>query len=441
MKVIGALVALIAIVTKELIFLRRKGSVYAGPLCIMKQGGDIGMKIIDAHVHLGLSDFCTVSETDFQYDLCCTYDEVISLMDEKNIEQAIALPIPHYQFDSKKANNYILEAYSHYPERFIPFCRIDEELEENLNIRGFRGVKLHLVYEEFDIKKNKKYLQIIEDANVPLILHAKFKDKVKQIEEILKYAPNLIIILAHMGRGHIYTGEQVIDNAISLKKYPNVYVDTSTVGDIQAMVNCAEILGVDRVVFGSDYSFGKGYLKEDYDYDIDISLICQAFSPEQAEMILRTNIERILKRSDSNSIQIRRAKKTDTESIMSLLDALCDQDKKFLALKNKRNLIRQTIRSERHCYIAHYNGEIVGYMRESGRPNNYSLLEEIVIHPSFRGMGIAGKMIKYYHNIFSKNMAKTNAGNSTMIHLLTANGYKTENLDAPRIINWVRDGD
>ena len=64
---------------------------------------------------------------------------------------------------------------------------------------------------------------------------------------------------------------------------------------------------------------------------------------------------------------------------------------KFLALRNKKSLIRQTIRGERHCYVAHINGEIVGFMRESGRPNNYSLLEEIVINPSFRGMGIAKK--------------------------------------------------
>ena len=98
---------------------------YAGPLYIMKQGGVIIMKIIDAHVHLGLPDFCTVSETDFKYNLCCTYDEVVSLMDAHNVDQVIALPIPHYQFDSQKNNNYVLEAYNHYPDRFIPFCRID----------------------------------------------------------------------------------------------------------------------------------------------------------------------------------------------------------------------------------------------------------------------------------------------------------------------------
>ena len=111
------------------------------------------MEIIDAHIHLGLPEFCPVEETDFKYNLCCTYKDAISIMDSNNVKRAIALPIPHTQFDSKRANAYILEAFHYNPERFIPFCRIDDELEENLFYKGFRGVKLHLVYENFVIKK------------------------------------------------------------------------------------------------------------------------------------------------------------------------------------------------------------------------------------------------------------------------------------------------
>lgn len=399
------------------------------------------MKIIDTHVHLGLPEFCKVEKTDFQYDLCCTYDEIISLMDSNNIEQAIALPIPHYQFDSRKANSYVLEAFHHYPDRLIPFCRIDEELEENLFSKGFRGVKLHLVYEDISIKENKKYFQMIEDANVPLIIHAKFKNKVQQVEEILKCAPNLTIILAHMGRGHLYTAEQVVENAIGLKKYPNVYMDTSTVGDIKGLVNCVEILGENRVLFGSDFPFGKNYLGNSYNYIDDITLIEEAFSSDQAEKILYCNIENILKRADKSYLQIRRAKKEESDKILNFLDSLSDQDKKFLALQNKRSVIRQTIRSERHCYVALINDEIIGFMRESGRPQNYSLLEEIAVNSEYRGNGVAKRMLEYYHNAFPKNMAKTNAHNETMIHLLKKNGYTAENPDAQRIINWRRDGE
>ena len=80
-------------------------------------------------------------------------------------------------------------------------------------------------------------------------------------------------------------------------------------------------------------------------------------------------------------------------------------------------------------------------MRESGRQGGESLLEEIVVSPECRGKGIASSMIKYYHNIFKKTIAKTNAENEKMIHLLNKNGYIALNPEAPRIINWKRVGE
>ena len=396
------------------------------------------MKIIDAHVHMGLPEFIKKDESDVDYDLCCTYEEMISIMNQNNISRAIALPIPYYQYDVKKSNEYILKAYRDYPERFIPFCRIDDNLEENLLEKGFKGVKIHLLYENINIRNIKKQLQIIEDACVPLVVHAKFKNKVAQIEEILKYAPNINIILAHMGRGHLYTGEQVIENAIGLKKYPNVYMDTSTVGEIEAITKCAEIIGYKRVIFGSDYPFAKNYLQKDYSYQNDVSRIVNAFEGKQLVDVFKQNVEDLIDKQSKQSIKIRRVKKTDSVKIIKLLDSLNETDKKYLSLKNKYKLIKQIIHSEKHCYIAVFNDEIVGFMRESGRPENVSLLEEIVVSPEYRGRGISQIMIDYYHRIYKKSIAKTNSKNDAIIHLLAKNGYFALNPEAPRIIKWER---
>lgn len=396
------------------------------------------MKIIDAHVHMGLPEFIKKDEPDVNYDLCCTYEEMISIMNQNNISRAIALPIPYYQYDVKKSNEYILKAYRDYPERFIPFCRIDDNLEENLLEKGFKGVKIHLLYENINIRNIKKQLQIIEDACVPLVVHAKFKNKVAQIEEILKYAPNINIILAHMGRGHLYTGEQVIENAIGLKKYPNVYMDTSTVGEIEAITKCAEIIGYKRVIFGSDYPFAKNYLQKDYSYQNDVSRIANAFEGKQLVDVFKQNVEDLIDKQSKKSIKIRRVKKTDSEKIIKILDSLNETDKKYLSLKNKYKLIKQIIHSEKHCYIAVFNDEIVGFMRESGRPENVSLLEEIVVSPEYRGRGISQIMIDYYHRIYKKSIAKTNSKNDAIIHLLAKNGYFALNPEAPRIIKWER---
>lgn len=396
------------------------------------------MKIIDAHMHIGLPSFCENKNSEFQYDLCSTYDEIIELMDANDIDKAIILPIPHKDFNLEKTNNYVFEAYKKHSDRLIPFCRIDEKLGENID-KGFRGVKLHLLYEEVDIKSIRSELQQIEDANIPIIIHAKYANKVKQIEQILQYAPNINIILAHMGRGHLYTGEQTIDNALALKRYPNVYMDLSTVGDLQSIINVCEILGYERVVFASDYPFGKNCLGKKYRYIDEIDALKRNLSHEQSELIFHENVERLL--NLKNDVYIRRAKKADVESVMGLFNSISKEDQKYLAYSNKASLIRQIIRSERHCYIAVYDNMVVGFMRESGRPQNYSLLEEILVSPEWRGKGVATKMMNYYHRAFHKNMAKTNALNYKMMNMLRKNGYLAENPDAPRIINWVRNGE
>lgn len=396
------------------------------------------MKIIDAHMHIGLPSFCENKNSEFQYDLCSTYDEIIELMDANDIDKAIILPIPHKDFNIEKTNNYVFEAYKKHSDRLIPFCRIDEKLGENID-KGFRGVKLHLLYEEVDIKSIRSELQQIEDANIPIIIHAKYANKVKQIEQILQSAPNINIILAHMGRGHLYTGEQTIDNALALKRYPNVYMDLSTVGDLQSIINVCEILGYERVVFASDYPFGKNCLGKKYRYIDEIDALKRNLSHEQSELIFHENVERLL--NLKNDVYIRRAKKADVESVMGLFNSISKEDQKYLAYSNKASLIRQIIRSERHCYIAVYDNMVVGFMRESGRPQNYSLLEEILVSPEWRGKGVATKMMNYYHRAFHKNMAKTNALNYKMMNMLRKNGYVAENPDAPRIINWVRNGE
>lgn len=386
------------------------------------------MKIIDAHMHIGLPSFCENKNSEFQYDLCSTYDEIIELMDANDIDKAIILPIPHKDFNIEKTNNYVFEAYKKHSDRLIPFCRIDEKLGENID-KGFRGVKLHLLYEEVDIKSIRSELQQIEDANIPIIIHAKYANKVKQIEQILQYAPNINIILAHMGRGHLYTGEQTIDNALALKRYPNVYMDLSTVGDLQSIINVCEILGYERVVFASDYPFGKNCLGKKYRYIDEIDTLKRNLSHEQSELIFHENVERLL--NLKNDVYIRRAKKADVESVMGLFNSISKEDQKYLAYSNKASLIRQIIRSERHCYIAVYDNMVVGFMRESGRPQKYSLLEEILVSPEWRGKGVATKMMNYYHRAFHKNMAKTNALNYKMMNMLRKNGYVAENPDAP----------
>jgi predicted TIM-barrel fold metal-dependent hydrolase/GNAT superfamily N-acetyltransferase len=399
------------------------------------------MEIIDAHVHLGILAHKKSKSDGFPFDLYNDYKSFLKCMDASRISRAVVLPIPHRDYDSGLSNEYLLEAGLKSSNRLIPFCRIDDKLEENLR-NGFKGAKLHLVYEDIEIKSLKYELKLLEEYGVPLLVHAKFKNKVQQMEEILKYAPNLYLILAHMGRGHINTDEGIVENAAALKKHDRVYFETSTIEDpvtghgSTSINKVCDIIGNNRIIFGTDYPFEKNK----YDYQSRIDTFINGIHDKNAlPSIMFNNIFELLNLgNEQERIVIRKVKKSDALFLGTFLESLSEEDKKFLALLPKLSHIKTVIRSEKHCYAALVNNIIVGFMRESGRPEGYSLLEEIVVKPDCRRKGIAKELLKYYHRIFSKTLAKTNAKNTGIITLLRRNGYKPENPDAQRIINWTR---
>jgi predicted TIM-barrel fold metal-dependent hydrolase/GNAT superfamily N-acetyltransferase len=401
------------------------------------------MKIIDAHVHIGkLSQ--RVRETEpLPFNLYMDYESLISTMDKAQVTKAVVLPIPHKDFDSEKENDYLLEATRNTEGRLIPFCRIDSHLEDNLK-KGFKGAKLHLKYDEFTIKDLKQEFQLLENYNVPILVHGAFKDKPSQIKEILKYAPNLSIILAHMGRKNIYTAETIVDNALALKDYDKVYFETSTIVNpntgegMDEIKKVCDIIGSDRLVFGTDYP----YERDKYDYNALLHYFVKStgnFTANDISNIMYHTISHLLDlNNDPHRLTIRKVQKKDFLLLSQFLEALSTTDKKFLALASKLPNIKSTIRDEHHCYVAEMDNHIVGFMRESGRPEGFSLLEEIVVDAAYRRKGIAMQMIAYYHRIFSKTLAKTNAKNNGMNALLLRNGYVAEKPNAPRIIKWKR---
>ena len=394
------------------------------------------MKLIDSHVHMGLNKF-SINNSKYKYNLENDYNDFIKVMDKFRIYKSVIFPIPYSNFCISKSNNYILEAYNKYPNRFIPFCRIDNNLLYNLS-NGFVGVKLHLPCENFKIKDLKSQFRLIEDMNMPLIVHFSFKNKLKEIKEILKLSPNIKLIIAHMGRGNIYTNEDISNNIKSLKYNDNVYFETSTIGDPSIIKYSFEILGMNRIIYGSDYPFGK-CTKKAYNYTQEIDFIKSInLDNNNLEYIFYKNIKNIL--YNPHDLIIRRVNIADYNTLNNFLfnNILSKEDIKFLAIDKKKVIIRSNIKKSIHCYVAVLNNDIVGFMRESGRENNYSILEELVVHPDYRKMNIANKMLIYYHRIFNKTLAKTNSKNFKIIRLLEKFNYYPDNINAKRIINWRR---
>jgi GNAT superfamily N-acetyltransferase len=140
-------------------------------------------------------------------------------------------------------------------------------------------------------------------------------------------------------------------------------------------------------------------------------------------------------------VKSRKVEKSDLAGVTRLLNDLSDQDKKFLALDQKLPLIKKNVRDERHCFVSKIKGETVGFLRESGRPGGFVLLEELVVGSKYRNQGIASQMLNNFHTLYPKTLAKTKANNKEMTRLLEENGYKPDNPDSDTVINWIREGD
>lgn len=396
------------------------------------------MKIIDSHVHLGLNQFRITEEIKSTYNLENKFEDYWAKFSKADLSAACVLPIPGDDFDTEKSNEYLLNAKERSHGKFIPICRVDDKLGYNLN-NGFAGAKIHRVYEEYTNNEFNEYLEFLQLYDRPLIIHAKFKDKVGQILKIVRIAPHLKIILAHMGRGHLYTSEGVIENAIALRRFENVFFETSTVGNSETIAKTCSIIGSQRIMFGSDYPFGKIYLSKGYNYLDEFEVINNAnISIKQKEDIFYNTAYEVFhigKLETNNHVYISKYNHSYKKQLMDIIEDLSDEDKAFLALSHKTNIIRLCINKEKHIYLIFKGNHVVGFFRESGRPQGYTMLEEIALLPACRGQGIGIKTMQLIKSLFPFCLVKTNAKNVIMNSILLKMGFlKNEGI---RISDWV----
>ena len=394
------------------------------------------MQIIDSHVHIGLNEFFTGDgESPLPFNLENEFQTYFRLMRDSKIDKACALPIPASNFDHALSHHYLNEAFERTDGKLLPVCRLDDFVANNI-CSNFVAAKLHRVYDDIPLKQLRIYLKILAYYKKPLIFHANFKDKVKQIEKLLEITPHLTIVLAHMGRGHIYTSEQVIDNLIGLQDKKNVFFETSTVGNSDTISKACEIVGSDRIMFGSDYPFGKIYLGKRYSYtdELDVLNNAKISSVDKNNILFYTAQKVFGERNTQHDVFVTLYQEMYKDDMNDLLKNMNQTDRTFLALDKKISIIRSCMRKKSHIFVISAYGKFAGYMRESGRPNGVSLLEELVVLPRYRGEGFGRFALKFYKKMYPYNIAKTNSQNIAMIKLLETEGYHGD--DGKRIINW-----
>jgi predicted TIM-barrel fold metal-dependent hydrolase len=203
-----------------------------------------------------------------------TAEELITAMDEYEIDKSVILNLGWTSHElCVETNDYILEAITRYPQRLIGFCVIqpsvgDKAIKELQRCaqNGAKGIgEMRPDVQGFDLRDSKTMKPIIEavmEHNLIFLTHAsepvghqyfgKGSITPEVIYPFIVNFPNLKLVCAHWGGGlPFYTLMPEVSKALS-----NVYFDTAATPFLykpQIFKQVADMIGSDKILFGSDY--------------------------------------------------------------------------------------------------------------------------------------------------------------------------------------------
>ena len=238
--------------------------------------------IIDAHCHAGKGEAMDAPWSSFA-------DPQVTLRraEEAGIDKTIIFPINNPTYE--KANEELAAIVRRYPGKFIGFAKHDPVSEagkirpllmHEVKDLGLRGLKLHQV-------PTREMLDTVAELRIPILFHP---PKVRDYHMIASSYPQINFILAHLGSFASQDWSEHLQAIEVAKRYPNVYLETSSVVFFEYLEMAVRELPAEKIIFGTD-----GPL---VDSRVELYKIRLLKLPrEKEEKILSGNILRLLPKS------------------------------------------------------------------------------------------------------------------------------------------------
>ncbi|MBI3805653.1 MAG: amidohydrolase [Nitrospirae bacterium] len=279
------------------------------------------MRAIDMHVHPGTREYLVEAGGKYLSDALHYFhrhDAVVSLEEMAAYYRRAEMLAVLLAWDAEThtglppvTNDYVADAVRQYPDVFIGFASVDpwkgrmaiRELERAVKELKLRGLKIHPIAQAFEPNDRRFYplWECCQGLKVPLLIHTgttgvgagvpggnglklKYGRPIPAIDDIAADFPGLTIIGAHPSWPW---QEEML--AVAVHK-TNVYIDLSGWSPkyfSPSLVQHANSLLQDRVLFGSDYPF---LTPERWIADFEKA----GFKPEVREKILLGNAKRLL---------------------------------------------------------------------------------------------------------------------------------------------------
>jgi hypothetical protein len=265
------------------------------------------LPIIDVHVHAFPDDISKkVTEAlraRYRVDgfYPCTLGSLLEVMKDTNVSVSIIQIYANSPDKVRLLNDWGAEVSIRERPRIYCFGTVHPDMEnsieelERIAKMGLKGVKFQSTAQRFhpDEPRLFRIYEKMAELKLPALFHA--GDERKHIDpiyapprsfvDVLSSFPELDVILAHLG------GYRMWDQLGAILDFKNVYFDTSATNNElsgSALKRIIELLGFDRVMYGSDFPW--------FDCRKELNGIKNLhISEEEKRKILWKNASRILK--------------------------------------------------------------------------------------------------------------------------------------------------
>jgi predicted TIM-barrel fold metal-dependent hydrolase len=222
----------------------------AGPWEWAKKKVPAGVRIFDAHAHIGVD----VDGREM------TASGMRQRMEAGGVARSVVFPLndPNARDDYAGPNDVVWKAYEEHPDAFVPFFRLNPHKNYDVEFarcakRGFVGLKLHPVSQRFELDDRRvvRLFEMAAEVGLPLIVHAGFAMQriVEPLAPTIERLPKLRLILGHAAMVEVLAAAQ------TFKDNPNILFETSVVRAKDLFV-LFSALDPKRICYGSDIPYG-----------------------------------------------------------------------------------------------------------------------------------------------------------------------------------------
>jgi predicted TIM-barrel fold metal-dependent hydrolase len=248
--------------------------------------------IVDAHVHIGTMDGRSRHFGSAPREFSA--EDMIALMNRNGVDKVVVNPFGRMlnDRDFEEKNQVIVRAAKKYPNRIIPFTKVNPWLDDcvqlfdrAVNEWGCKGLKLHPISDAFQANDDLVYplIEMAAKFKIPVQIHSHQPgSQPALIGDLAERFPDVTFIMAHMGM-NLY--KDAIFVARILK---NVVLETSAQPWTHRICRLvADEVGSDRLVWGSDAPL--------HHQEIEMMKVkMSALNEEEKRKVLGENIARIL---------------------------------------------------------------------------------------------------------------------------------------------------